>query len=105
MALINAAELIKEKTTPDRRVALVRVTPELILQALRFPEGTRILGIDVDRNFLRLGVKEDLVLKVEADSLPLVMEGDVIPFTHPSWRKVYEEGYRVEFIAWDGWGS
>jgi hypothetical protein len=73
----------------QRNMARIKVSTELIVKALHWPEGTEIVAADVVRDTHG----PVMVIAVEHEDLPGVDEGDVLPEIMPILR------YRRE--SWD----
>jgi hypothetical protein len=70
----------------SKRMARVRITTDLILQALHFPAGARVLACYGER----AAYPGDIELVVEHDELPEVAEGGEAPLMKPVITIYYE---------------
>jgi hypothetical protein len=80
-----------------RHVAKVRVTDELIIEALHFPEGTKLLRIYESDPWIPKAGYHTLV--IEHPDLPAVHEGAVIPDAMPLMQK--DDG----IVSMKDWGT
>lgn len=70
---------------PDlRRRAIVLISPELLLEAMKFPETTKVLQC-------RVTERSDIELVCEHDALPEVPWGNVLPTVKPLIEHVREQ--------------
>jgi len=79
------------------RLGVLRVSRELLVQALGLPVDTRILAV-------RIPIDEPNIIefRMEEESLPLVAEGAVVPRVNASLSRDAVDGqaYEVRFVQW-----
>jgi len=81
-----------------RRQAIIRVSRQLLIELLRLPAGTEIVGIS-DQVYFDTG---DVAIKVEHPCFaPVETDGGTIPTKTPSYE--VEDGV-VKFIGWSDGG-
>ena len=83
---------------------IIRVSPEFLVQVLRLPEGTKIIDAQRQANaFLTSGEMLWVELKICHPDLPMVPEGEIIPFYDPQFGNelVDEPHYEVRFLGWN----
>lgn len=79
-----------------QHMAVLRITHDLLIEALKLPAGTRILDISRDQFFLT----DEVALKIEHPSLDSVPPGRPLPVVAPCYRKTHT----VHFDGWSGGG-
>ena len=62
------------------RLARIQITPEIIVEALKLPQETRIIGCIEFAGLIEL--------KVEHPDLPELKHGDKIPLIKPIYKKI-----------------
>ena len=83
---------------------IVRISFELIVQALGFPEGTQILGARQPLDdFLFNRFPNTLEVKLTHADLPPTLDGEIIRYYDPQFRGELVDGehYETRFVSWN----
>lgn len=86
----------------DLHLGIVRMTEELLLSILHFPEGTRIRHVRLDEE--RVG---ELVFVFEHLDLKVVRPGCTASPAYPTWKRTYAKEGNDQFgtVEFMGWGQ
>lgn len=74
-----------EKRFDPRRKAVLRVSLDMIARALKLPDSVRVVAIHIDTRHLE-GDPDVLLIKVLSDDLPVVLEGQRMPYADVEYR-------------------
>ena len=80
----------------ERRVAILRVTEELLHQVLLLPDDARITGVSAHQFFPTDG----LAIRVECSAFPVVREWHLVPMVMAVYRLGHDG--KPAFAGWDG---
>lgn len=75
-------------------IARMRITPELLAQALCFPDGTRIINAGMD------DTGRYVVLRVEHAGLQAAADGAELPEVRPTYRRNESPHFGAVFVSW-----
>jgi len=75
----------------NKKIANVRISPELLINLLNLPEDTQIVNAFWDG-----GLGGNIVVALTQKDLPDIPAGGLIPYVYPIMRRNRE----VEFVEW-----
>lgn len=76
-----------------KRMAIVRISKELLCQLLNFPEGTEIHAVRDSCDYL--GIVE---MQVSHEDLPMIRNNDALAHATPRYGR--DENGQTKFIEW-----
>jgi hypothetical protein len=85
----------------ERRLRVVRITRDLLLELLRLPPGTEVVDLSRDLYF----AEDHFALKLRHPDFPEVPDGHAIPEVMPLYRAVEGSGNPSRTVVFAGWST